>query len=80
MKQCEGCGQQTLTELAWLIEGDSCYWDGRYTDSRGFTRDVNDAVRFVRHQDADVVKHWLMQGCAFALRTTQHGWSNGEPT
>lgn len=78
MKSCDGCGQQTHTEYAWLIEGDGCYWDGKYADSRGFTRDATSAVRFTRKQDADIIKHWLLQASAFALRTTQHGWSNGE--
>jgi hypothetical protein len=78
MKVCDGCGQDTLQELAWLIEADGSYWDGHYADSRGFTRDVNSAVRFTRFQDAEAVKHWLLQASAFALRTTQHGWSNGE--
>ena len=79
MKNCDGCGQQTTTEYAWLIEGDGCYWDGHHADSRGFTRKLDDAVRFTRSQDADAVKHWLLQSCAFALRTTCHGWINGEP-
>jgi hypothetical protein len=78
MKDCEGCGQQTLNEFAWLIEGDGNYWDGKYVDSRGFTRDVNAALRFARREDAETVKHWLLQAHSFALRTTQHGWINGE--
>lgn len=41
MKNCDGCGQQAMNEYAWLIEGDGNYWDGKYADSRGFTRDVN---------------------------------------
>jgi hypothetical protein len=78
MKDCEGCGQQTLNEFAWLIEGDANYWDGKYADSRGFTRDINNALRFARQQDAEAVKHWLLQAHSFALRTAQHGWINGE--
>lgn len=78
MKNCEGCGQQTFNEFAWLIEADGSYWDGKYADSRGFTRKVDDALRFARRQDAEIVKHWLMQAHSFALRTTQHGWANGE--
>jgi hypothetical protein len=78
MKQCDGCRQQTLYEYAWVIEGDGVYWDGHFADSRGFTRKIEDAVRFVRQEDADVVKHWLLQFAAFALRTTKHGWTNGE--
>ena len=75
--QCDGCGQSTTTEYAWVIEGDQNYWDGKYTDSRGFSRDISDCVRFARREDAERVKHWLLQFAAFALRTTQHAWVNG---
>lgn len=78
MKNCEGCGQQTANEFAWLIEADGSYWNGHYADSRSFTRDVNEAIRFSRREDADIVKHWLLQIHSFALRTTQHGWVNAE--
>lgn len=78
MKQCDGCGQQTPNEFAWLIEADGSYFDGRYADSRGFTRDINSAIRFTRREDAETVKHWLLQVHSFALRTAQHGWINGE--
>lgn len=78
MKMCDGCGQQTGTELAWLIEADGSYWDGHFADRRGFVADVNKAVRFVRHEDAEAVKWWILQNWAFALRTTQHAWSNAE--
>ena len=78
MKQCEGCGQDALNEFAWLIEGDGCYWDGKHADGRGFTRDPNAALRFARREDAETIKHWLLQVHSFALRTTQHGWVNAE--
>jgi hypothetical protein len=75
MQNCMACNASNPhQQLAWLIEGDGNYWDGRFADSRGFTRKVDDAVRFVRQQDADAVKHWLLQANAFALRTTQHAW------
>lgn len=64
-------------EAVWLIEADQSYWDGRYPDSRGFSKDVNDAVRFERREDAEKVRHWILQTWAFALRTTQHIWCNG---
>ena len=82
MKDCESCGGDNLQqrETAWLIEGDGCYWDGRFADSRGFTRKVDDALRFSRFQDAETVKHWLLQTNAFALRTTQHVWLNAHHT
>jgi hypothetical protein len=63
-------------EIGWLIEGDGNYWDGKYADNRGFTRKVEDACRFARFEDAETVKHWLLQQYSFALRTTQHMWSN----
>jgi len=78
MKDCEGCGQQTLNEYAWVIEGDGNYWDGKYADSRGFTRKIGDALRFARFEDAETVKHWLLQAHSFALRTVKHAWINGE--
>jgi hypothetical protein len=72
------CGNTTSNEVAWLIEGDGNYWDGKFADSRGFTRNVNDALRFARFEDAERVKHWLLQQHSFALRTTQHLWVNAE--
>lgn len=63
-----------MSHFAWLIEGDRCYWNGHYADGRGFTRNVNEAIRFSREEDADTVKNWLMEPCAFALRTTGHYW------
>jgi hypothetical protein len=77
MKSCDGCGQQTLIELAWLIEADGSYWTGTHPDRRGFNADVNKAVRFVRREDAEKLKWWILEQWAFALRTVQHGWSNG---
>jgi hypothetical protein len=79
MKSCEACEGENLQqrEFAWLIEADGSYWDGHFTDSRGFTRKVDDAVRFARFQDAEAVKHWLLQVHSFALRTTRHCWVNG---
>lgn len=78
MKDCEACNQQTNTECAWLIEGDGLYFDGHHPDSRGFTREVNNALRFARFEDGETVKHWILQPHAFALRTTKHCWINGE--
>lgn len=75
---CYGCGAGDAHEQrAWLIEADGSYWDGHYTDSRGFTRKIDDAIRFARFEDAETVKHWLLQFAAFALRTTLHAWVNG---
>lgn len=77
VKACDGCGALSPhTVFGWLIEADKFYWDGHYPDSRGFTHDVSRAVRFARHEDAEIVKHWLLRDHAFALRTTQHGWDN----
>jgi len=79
MKQCDTCKRNDVMEqFAWLIEGDECYWDGRFPDSRGFTRKPNEAIRFLRREDAEIVKHHLLQFAAFALRTTEHCWVNSE--
>lgn len=67
----EACQKE---ELAYLIEGDGCYWDGSGVDGRAFSRDPNKAVRFCRAQDADAVKHFLLRDIAFALRTSEHMW------
>ena len=80
MKTCDVCGQNdTVRECYWLIEADGSYWDGHYRDSRAFVRDVNSALRFARFEDAETVKHWLLQEHSFALRTTQHMWISSEP-
>jgi hypothetical protein len=76
MKSCDGCNQQTNNEFAWLIEADGSYWDGHFPDRRGFVADVNKAVRFVRYEDAEAVKWWILQNWAFALKSTRHSWSN----
>lgn len=78
MKDCESCGQQTFNEYAWLIEGDGNYWNGKHADSRGFTRNHSEALRFARYEDAETVKHWLLQAHSFALKTVKHGWINGD--
>lgn len=80
MKNCDGCGQQTMSEFAWLIEtANGTYWDGKYTDSRSFSPKIDDAIRFTREQDAQSVIGWIFQSYSFAIRATQHGWINGEP-
>lgn len=73
-KACPCCGRDAIEKCAWLIEADGSYWDGHFADSRGFTRDVNQALCFSRFEDAETVKHWLLQAHSFALRTTQHCW------
>ena len=80
MKDCETCGTSMIKqECYWLIEADGTYYDGHYTDSRGFVREINQALRFARYEDAETIKHWLLQEHAFALRTAKHCWANGEP-
>ena len=74
------CGNMTDREIGWLIEGDGNYWDGKYVTSQGFTRKVDEACRFARFEDAEIVKHWLLQQHSFALRTTQHVWVNAAHT
>lgn len=78
MHTCDGCKTQTPNEFAWLIEADGSYWNGKYPDKRGFTTNVDEAVRFCRRQDADAVKWWILENWAFALKTTEHGWINSD--
>lgn len=82
MDKCPTCGQtfqgRSGRLIAWVIEADGAYWDGKYPDSRGFDKDANRAIRFLDRDAAEVVKHWILQTWAFALRTTQHIWIDGE--
>lgn len=64
-------------QVAWVIEADGAYWDGRHASAAGFDADPNNAVRFVRREDAERVKYWLLKDYAFALRTTEHVWMDG---
>lgn len=64
----------SATQFAWLIEGDACYWNGRAADSTAFTSNVNDAIRFCRKEDAEVIRWRLLGFAAFALRVTHHGF------
>ena len=63
----------------WLIEGAAVYWTGRAPDS--FDMDVNEAVRFLRCDDANrvlcyIVPRQLQQLC----RVAQHADVNVEET
>lgn len=60
----------------WLIEGaGQQYWGGRGLDSLAFVKDVNEAVRFVRQEDAERVRCWLLTKpvCDMSL-AVQHLW------
>lgn len=59
---------------AWMIEADGTWWTGRAADSTAFSKDPNEGVRFARFEDAERVKHWLLEKHAFALRSTEHVW------
>jgi len=62
-------------EKAWLIEtANQTYWMGRHTDNRGFTPKIDDAIRFSRREDAEVIIHWLMESHCCALRSAEHIW------
>lgn len=63
-----------MREVAWVIEANGSYWDGRLATEAGFTTDPDEAVRFARMEDAERVKYWLLKDHAFALRSTQHVW------
>ena len=68
-----------MSETAWLIEyGNGSYWDGRGEETG--MRDVNDAVRFARREDAERVCHWIVKQRGGA-RVTEHMWLDAtEPT
>lgn len=59
--------------MNWLIEryiaNELHYWEPG--SPQGFTRDVNDAVRFCREQDAMRV---LFHSCGGLGRVASHGW------
>lgn len=59
--------------VAWLVERDGSYWDGRGPDT--FIRDHLDAIRFSRKDDGERMLHWLVRE---AIRpecvVTEHVW------
>lgn len=69
-------------EHGWVIETASGeYWNGREVGEspRGaFVRDHNEALRFARQEDAEIVRSWLFgqpgRGIGWSLRATQHKW------
>lgn len=67
---------ETADESGWLIEtAQNTYWDGRQTgDDAVFLPNANEAVRFSRQQDAEVVRCWLLEktGRSQRLRTAEH--------
>lgn len=67
------------SETGWLIEsGATTWWDGRNAgDYATFTADPNDAVRFARFEDAEVVRCWLLKPISRLLRSTEHMWMDG---
>lgn len=79
MKDCDTCGQSSVErQCSWLIEAaNQTYWNGHHTDGRGFDRNVENAIRFTRQEDAAAVLHWLLEPWAWTLRTTLHCWING---
>jgi hypothetical protein len=69
-------------EFGWLIETSSArYWNGRKCGddcSDAFVHNPNEAVRFCRYEDAEVVRCWLFgqpgRGLGWSLRSVQHKW------
>ncbi len=63
-------------ERGWLIEtAQNTYWDGRQIgDDACFVRDANEACRFARFEDAEVVRCWLLEKLQRAqrLRSAEH--------
>lgn len=62
-------------KYAWVIEtANNEYWNGKSLDRGSFVADHSAAIRFSRFEDAEIVKYWLLEKMAFALRSSQHGW------
>lgn len=64
-------------ETGWVIESGGSpneYWHGRFTTTQGFTRDINQAVRFARREDGEVVRCWLLGDIGKMCRTSDHAW------
>lgn len=75
--KADGDAKKMTRESAWLIEtGSLMYWDGTSLDRYGFTEKVDDAIRFARRQDAEVIKYRLIgiDPYGFALRSAEHIW------
>jgi hypothetical protein len=72
-------------EYGWLIEtGSALYWNGRKAGddcSDAFVHNPNEAVRFCREEDAEVVRNWLFgqpgRGLGWSLRSVRHKWVDG---
>ena len=75
-----------MSEFAWVIESGANppeYWNGRALDRSAFTSRHDEAVRFARREDAEVVRCWLVKGGEYC-RAVEHGWmvkeaSEGRP-
>lgn len=52
------------------------FWSGRFADVRGFTTKSEDALRFARTEDANVVLAWLLDGSG---RVVEHLWVAPSP-
>lgn len=63
-------------ERGWLIEtARQTYWDGRNVGSdAAFVPDANEAVRFARFEDAELVRCWLLEQSQrpARLRSAEH--------
>jgi hypothetical protein len=61
-------------ESGWLIETASgLYWTGRELMSSSFDKDPNNAVRFARLEDAEIVRCWLLEEHGgWAMKSTEH--------
>lgn len=65
-----------MRESAWLIEANTSWWLGCHVGeklSESCFGPANDAVRFSRKQDADIVLYHFMSG-QVGLRSTEHVW------
>lgn len=67
----------TQNERGWVIESGHnppSYWTGKSLHSGAFSPKHDDAIRFARHMDAEVVRCWLLEQYSFALRSVEHMW------
>lgn len=65
---------EAIEAPVWLIEtARQTYWDGRKVgDDANYVSDANEACRFARVEDAEIVRCWLLDTGPQKLRSTEH--------
>ncbi len=63
-----------MDETGWVIEcgTEPQYWTGRGPDT--WSRKHEDAIRFARRDDAEIVRSWIVKPGGPYARAVQHGW------